>query len=458
MMEFRVLIALCSVATLFTSAKPARAAEAKNLQAAGEYLGGQVADFLGHADSGSAQILLAVFKFGDDHDEVSRKLGMAPTQLQGHIIQELERKFKADTALGNRFSVLDVDALDQRISNSVSVRFNDPAFTRVKLSQKGIGACLLGTLIENQAGGYTCTVKVVLPGEVSSPIQLDIRKTGIEPFTPTGGSTKLSGRFNVELFAQAKGSSTFQELELRQAKDQSGEFRNALLVSIDRAKYFGQPFQIRLTNFKDKSVAIPKADVVAGNNDKDRVFGAAVFLDGVSSAYIQDGSTWRKDIRHPAYVGKHLLTADDKKFVPNSTLPANSRFGKAELVSVSPPNDGHSTWLIEGFQKDQLAAQFLFGSAAQSVGAGMGQNVNQIGLISVYFYAEVMDDDQAQARAYAGVPEDIGIISGPDMPSPVTIAYVKDYYPFPAEVWHIQYMYSDDPENPPLGPPIQPGS
>lgn len=452
--SFTLLFAFVA-AVVSASTSSAQPISAKNLKDAGKFLGEKVGDYLATADTGQTQLLVATFRFGDEADNVSSLLGMAPTQLQGHIIESLQKTLAANS-LGGRFSVLDVDQLDQQTGGSVLVKISNPATTRVRLSNKNIGVGVVGTILKQPSGDYLCSARVITPFDVSAPIEVKVSGPAVDLFTPQK-DLKISGRFNVEIFATERNTNNRQKLQLRRANNQSGPFRNALYLQVDRTKYFGQPFEVRLTNNKAKSFTLPIADGTPGPNDKDRVFGAAVYLDGVSSMFIEtskNSGLWRKDIRHPAYVGKHILTADNRKFVVGQDDTA--RFFKGKLVNATPP--GHSVWRVQGFQKgDSTAASFLLGTAAQSVGTGMGQNVNQIGLISVFFYAEHMSDDMVPSN-YIARDADIGTIAGPDIPSVVTEVGVKDYYPYPAEVWHIQYVYSDDPDVPDLGPPVQPGN
>ena len=165
---------------------------------------------------------------------------------------------------------------------------------------------------------------------------------------------------------------------------------------------------------------------------------------------------WKRDLRHSAYVGKHVLTANDRVFIETDGYD-DERFTDSKIYYVSDPSlrrlqlppEGHSFWNVKGFQRgSDDAAQFLFGTSAHSVGVGAGQNVNQIGLISAFFYAEKLADDVPVEACYTRSLPGGGIQVGPTIPSPVTKVGVKNYYQYPAEVWHIQYVYEDDPDKP----------
>lgn len=453
---YLVVPVFLAFAVLLSSGSVLRADTARNLQAAGDYLGQRIGDYLASKDVGGATLVVGAFRFGDDKNVSNSAMGMATTQLQGHLIETLGT-YVTKKSLQSKYTILDVEGLSLQTGGAVTINLNDLPLTRSKLAAKGITAAVVGTFKPGATpnDNYECVVTVILPGEVSSPFMVSIEPAGVDPFTPAGTTKNMSGRFVVEILARAKGEIEYRPLELRQAVDQTGPFRDSLRLSIDREKYFGQPFMVKLQNVKEKSFVLPSANRVSGPNDKDRVIGVALFLDGVSSVYASFGQQQgeqKKDTRHPAYVGKHLLTADDRELFPGTS----SRFDGFNIKDCSPP--GGSIWLVKGFQKNSsTAAQFVFGSAAQSVGTGLGQNVNQIGLISAYFYVEELADDPVKTQEKHRY-DSISVIAGPDIPSPVQAGGVKSYYPFPAEVWHIQYAYSDDPDAPPLGPPIQPGN
>ncbi|PHQ32497.1 hypothetical protein CEE69_25585 [Rhodopirellula bahusiensis] len=428
-----------------------------NLQSAGTEIGAEIGEYLSSNNTGAAKLQIGVFRFGDASGIVSAEMGIAPTQLQGHIMESLTRHVKTNN-LAHRFAVLDIDELDITTGGSVAVKYSDPAFTRIKLSNKGIGIGVIGTLQRRPDGDFDCKVKVITPNSVSNVFERIVSKAGVDPFTPSWDS-KISGRFSIKVMAKPIGSSNFEELTLRRAADQSGEFRNVIYMFVDRARFAGQPYQIHLRNNESKSFVLPNALRRPGPNDADRTFGVSLYVDGVSAIFQQQiGSTdFRKDIRHPAYVSKFLLTPSTRKLTEKENADS-ARFKGFEYENASPP--GHSHWKVKGFQKDQTAASFVFGTAAHSVGAGSSQNVNQIGLISAFFYAEELESDVSLEPADILPPSqvrarEIGTIAGPDVQSQVSRGIIKNFYQFPAEVWHLKYLYDDDSTNPDPGPPIQ---
>ena len=422
-----------------------------NLADAGDRLGEEAGKMLKNSDNGDLELVVATFLFGSDNGQITRELSEASVNLQSHIMLSLA-KFIKEQHLESKYNVIDRDELDSMTGGFVAINVEDPNFTRTKAAQKGIGVSIIGTLKRtNNGNDYSISARVVTPTKVLELSPLKVNASGVNPTTP-GGSTKPSGRFSVEVYAKPRNGGNFQRLELKRAEDQSGKFRNILYLVVDRQKYFGQPYEIHLKNHETKSFTLPDLSRAPGPDDKDRVFAAAVYIDGVSSflnkGNTQSGIEWKKDSRHPAYVPKHVLTASERKFVERRGID-NERFKNCTLVDSNPP--GHSKWRIRGFQQGRdTARSFIFGTAAQSVGVGAGQNISQFGLISIYFYAEELTSDMR--RAPLPRQRDIGTPLGPEVSSPTFKVEIKNWYQIPAEVWHIQYAYEDDTSIPDLDP------
>jgi hypothetical protein len=459
-MNPRYIFSLFVAVAIFAQPHVCFAADVGNLAVAGEELGKEIAGYLKSAGLGDGHMLVAVFRFGNAANSVPQELSAPTLQLQGHLIDTLG---KALGGSGSKFNVLDVETIDTYTGGSIALKYEDPAFTRLKASQKNIAVPIVGTfLLSSDKNWYEISTKVITPSTVSPVLSVRVRANSVAPsipgapFNPSNNANLPSGRFSVEIFAKAKDEANFSKLDLQQAADQSDQFRNVLFLKLDRARYFGRPYEIRLKNFESKPFVLPEPLSKPGPSDKDRVFGAAVYIDGVASIMRKVGSDLKLDIRHPAYVGKHILTASNRVFVESATDSDDGRFIKSKLIDYNAP--GHSEWQIRGFQKgNDTAASFVFGNAAESVGTGLGQNVNQIGLISIYFYAEELNDD-THTGTWGGLyaPAAPGTTLGPDVPSPIIEVGVKNYYRIPAEVWHIRYAYSDQPL-PTLKPPIQVG-
>lgn len=398
--------------------------------------------------NGNSQLkqLIATFPFGDAQNQIGRDLGNAPSQLQSHMVSELE-DYVESKGLGSKFSVLDKDELDVATGGSIAVRFDNATSTRSALGSKGIAIAILGTLQKRSDGDFEITCEVVTQ-TASSKFTVKVGGGGVTPQTPSGSSGR-SGRLIVDIYGKPKNSSNFQKIQFQETQDRGGSYRNVLFLEIDKQQYFGQPFEIHLINKQQPEIS-PQNNNIQGPPDKDRVFGAAVYLDGVASFLMKEdqpggGFVWRRDCRHPAYVPKHVLTAANRAFVKTNT--DNDRFIKSDLLYATTP--GHSIWRIRGFQKgEKTAKSFIFGTAAESIASGLDQNISQIGLISVHFYAERLPNDLQPAYA----PASGGILAGPEVPSPTIKVGIKDWYPVPIEVWHILYAYKGETSCPPLQP------
>jgi hypothetical protein len=446
---FALLLVTAFVSSEFLSGRTVAAQDSApgNLEDAAKEIVKIIGPALQAENQTALKQLVATFPFGNAAGQATRDLGNAPGQLQSHIASELEDFVNAN-ALGTRYGVLDRDELEVATGGVVAVKLGDADATRSALTSKGIAIGILGSLTDNGDGSFNASVELVTQTQ-QKQFTVMVGAQGVVPQTP-GGSSNRNGRFSVNIYAKPKNSANFQKQQLREAVDQSGKYRNVLFLELDRSLYFGQPFEIELRN--NGTPKIHSQDPSAPVKDSDRVFGAAVYLDGVSSILRKEtqpgGFVWRRDGRHPAYVGKHVLTAANRVFITTTTN--TSRFIKSDLQNSVAP--GHSVWRIRGFQKGaNNAKSFLWGTAADSVAVGMDQNVSQIGLISIHFFAERLDGDIVPVAAPSH-GDGGGVTFGPDVPSPTITVGVKDWYPITVEDWHILYCYAGDPSLPPTQP------
>lgn len=244
----------------------------------------------------------------------------------------------------------------------------------------------------------------------------------------------------VIIEARNKRTNQWTVLPLEQASSSESIYSRALLLRLNRAEYQGQPYRI-IVRHLGRPLDYQGVDPSAADNS-DRVYAAAVFVDGVSTFMRNFGSdevpAWERDTRLPIDVPKNLLTGHGRRFAPGNptnTREGLGRFKKGHLVDA--PGIGGAEWTIRGFQIGaDSARQFRFGQAEDSVGVGVSKH-GEIGVISAYFYAQEMPGDRA-----AGVLG--GTEAGPEVSSPVFEVQIQNWYPTPVDVWHIRYRYDGD--------------
>ena len=408
----------------------------------------------------SGRMLAAVLPFGDQNGQVTAALGVLPRQIQGQLIEELSVSLVS--AGLPHIKLFDVDALDSHLDAKsgtlASVSIRDPATARQKLNAVGLQVGILGSISKFDNKTALIRVLVLLPAteftiqvEVAGwTLEDDVLDDSIVPPIPSNdgpGSATARRRVTISFEGLSRSSNRWVPLPLERPKNGTGPYRTALILRVNRREFANQPYRIIAANH-----GIPQTRLslgwTPGNDDKDRVFATAVYVDGVSTFKRNKGTggvrKWKRDIRHPAYVSKNILTAPGRKFLPKSGGDER-RFDEGMLDNAS--GDGHSRWTIKGFQiGSRFAEQFVFGSASNSIAAGLSQNVSQVGLISAFVYAEKLKSDN-RGRIFEN--KGIGTEPKAEVPSPIFQVKVKDWHPEPVDVWHVLYRYDDDPNCPP---------
>ena len=248
---------LCVLCLLLLSGVSQAVDDVAHLVEAGAQIGKEVADHIGEADAehnnGALNMLVGTFRFGDQQGQVSSKLGIAPTQLQSHMIEGLVKSLN-ENGLRAQYNALDIDELDATTGGLIAIDVTDPASTRVKAAQKGISVSVIGTFEEDADGNYLVSAFVITPWDVSLRIERRVRRDGVIDTTQQGGGGFLTGRFSLEVYAKAANETQFLPIPLKEDKTRSDDSRKVLYLVIKREKYFGQPFEIHLKNLQDESL------------------------------------------------------------------------------------------------------------------------------------------------------------------------------------------------------------
>jgi hypothetical protein len=240
-----------------------------------------------------------------------------------------------------------------------------------------------------------------------------------------------SKRFNVELLVGGR------PLEQGTTKDESSEYHNVFFAVVPKELRLGTEeaeYQIRLTNRGEPGLPFEN------ERDRERLFAAAVTIAGVNSIW-QEGAGGRIGpvSRHPQFLTKWVLSGPGQRveFLRN---------GAHRLVGAPADRDG-SRVTVAGYQvKGETRKRFVFGSAEESVAVRSGVT-HEIGVITVYFFAQKLKDD----HVYTSRPVNVG---GPDAPPLGTLAGREErnlvqpirleLYEQPTEVWRIFYRREGD--------------
>ena len=238
-------------------------------------------------------------------------------------------------------------------------------------------------------------------------------------------------------------------------------------LELDEARHRDQRFKIRLKYNGARSVV---TDPVA----KDRIYAAALTIDGLDSFYhVGPGGSLAAKFVFPPQAKKWILTAPGRVIVkaPNSIMryPAPYAWG-ANTNPPTPRDDprhqhlqlgnvgrikngaiqnfngpGHSVVDVRGFQNGaKYADSFVFKTGGDSL-ANLAGSIADVGEIKVYFYGEELP--LPMGIALASRPGGVG--AGAKITNPVFPIQLRlDNNPH--EVWTIKYRYVNS-KNPPPG-------
>jgi hypothetical protein len=254
----------------------------------------------------------------------------------------------------------------------------------------------------------------------------------------------IATRFKVEILVKDKDDKLRalpMQAVMRNYGD--GDFADGdFYIDLNRNVYYDEEYQIRLTNgvYRPMRWKNPNAQM-----DVDRLYCAAVFIDGVNSIFEEHENEKKIEYyatqRHPRYVSKWVLAPPKHVIAKNYITGMTPQEGKFESRNSVNPDESIAD--ILGFQTGQEARAFKFADSGESVAHELGIT-KEIGMITVYFFAELLKDDKSHYPPRVR-PADATKI-GKSIPNPVRNIIVHTH-PDPIEIWRIHYRYNNQPNS-----------
>jgi hypothetical protein len=342
-------------------------------------------------------------------------LNSEPTiSFQGELCNKLREKNKGKffvlmpEGLSNEYSQSDVD------TSQISYENNRSTADALKKMKIDAGVLLRFDVSSNrearEKGGVDTSAKIVFSDG-------SIKEIGSVPSNPSvipSPGNQPSKRFSVEILVDN------QPLELKICKDPSSEYFNVFFLELDPSM-IGKEYQIRIRNNGS-----PELRDLKNANDRDRLFAAAVMVDGVNSIFQKnpiDGSNELQAV-HPKNATKWVLSPPGKNVISGKTVYVKRNDAKnvEEIVDQNTDGavavaragiedaatqEGQSSRTVGGFQVSLNSAKaFKFANASDSVAARINVT-DYLGMISVHFFAERMDGDKYTITA-PGIGTKIG--------------------------------------------------
>jgi len=416
----------------------------------------KIAGYLCTNPPSTSKYTIAVFPFGDSEEKATSEMGILPLLLQSELSNFLRPKL-AQHAKG-KYIILDKDQLADRFESISPEGINPQKIDRPglikRLEKAKIQVAVIGhyNTKELSATSQEITVEaflVVAPTQKTTKYDVKISPTELVNYSGLH-QQKLSGRLDVEFWI-TKENKTFdnpaeqlkwdsiptnwEKLPVYECSNPKSKWVNVRFLKLTRDME-GRRYKIRLINRG-------KPEIEKGHpKDPDRLFAAALAIDGVNSFYQKrvDGSLGPV-IMHPQKAQKWVLTAPGRvlESSPDSFMEDVSGSQDKRIIEhgllKTVPGLGHSQADVRGFQKGKLHADaFIFKKPEESVAECLGITTD-IGLITVHFYTERLPFvPRAEAK---------GTGAGPEIPSRVHQTYFP-MQPEPCEVIRIVYRYSDE--------------
>ncbi|WP_040352895.1 hypothetical protein [Blastopirellula marina] len=505
----RSWIICVTLSVCISAGSTAAQSPSSNLDEAGKHIAVELVSFLDSVRPAVGKNQIGILAFGDINRIITPSMGDFPLKLQAQTIEHLIEQLinnPATDPLASDFDVFTYSQLEAVFSAPVSPSgLNDLDLTAARaalanFSQIDVAIVghfeIDGKTLKPQDIGRTVSVSVTaFTATAAETFTFSMTTSDLLPTTPGGGPgpqigdsdnngngrADVNSNFIVEFFAQPNGSSTFEQVPLKLVTDAGSPLFNTFLVVLDRDRFAGQRYKLRVKNRGGKPHFIlpgertPNGDgtVTVGvmrcpdpptPNAEDRVYLLSSYVDGVSTINRRitnsaGGLEFTKDIRHQAFVGRRILTPPKKWFVREDGFE-NNRFKDAKLTPSKPGLVDHSEQEILAFLNvrddgsQTTGNVFVLGDAQESVGAEfVSTGRNSIGIISLYFFAEKLPNETGAAEAKV-LSENAATIAGPEIPRPVIRVGIKNVYPVPIETWHIRYMYDEGSGDVPPAIPI----
>jgi hypothetical protein len=428
---------------------------------------------------------VGIFPFGNSQGRYPVELGDNGPALRGRLADALRGYL--DRGAPGKFTVLYPEQLDEEIRASSAdpkgISGGNLALARRLLRSFDLDVGVVGRfevrsltrplkgerLTKN--GGVRVQAKVILPekaiegasaidpsslwnlGYLPQPGAGERRKGERTFVLVKDAARRHSIRFLVKVDEDARDdeATAWKEVPLTvSAKDVDDDWRGHYYLVMPRA-YQGKRYKLVLANHGKPPLSVAKS-----TRDSERLFGAAVLIDGVSCFMRHDGKQYRHVSDVPDRLGQWILTPVGKRIVPDAEGTMR-RIKGGRLVEAA--GKGDSEVHVLGFQKGPaVAGAFVLATAAESVAAPELLALRKIGTISVYFFAEKLADDRVAVNASVSpvIDPELG---GDHIPRPGTAmgrevrsatlgVKVLNWHDGPVETWKILYRYKGDPSLP----------
>jgi hypothetical protein len=401
----------------------------------------------------SEKFRVAVFPFSDSKGRYTLQMGDNGPVLRGALCDEL-RTFLDKKAPG-KFTVLYPEQIDEKITESASdpegISGKNLALARRLLKSFDFQVGIVGRFdgidfaaLRPAFGTVKILVKGILAGDeisAASAVFSDrIGDLGFVPKQPVG--KRLGVRFFVKMDPRKRDSDPDAWKPMPLSVSSAEQTRNLLYLVVPKA-YRGKRYKVVLVNHGKPAVHNPLVNDGKSAVDPDRLFSAALLIDGANSFMRPEGKQYRHVSGFPAVLPKWIITPVGKRLVQDRE-GIKDRVRGARLEAVRGP--GGSEVHVRGFQKGRdVAGAFVFAQPAQSVAAPELLSLRKIGTISIYFYSERLPGDPL---LYASKVGPAGTAMGEEVRSATFPVKVLHWNDEPWETWHITYRYEGDPSLP----------
>ena len=416
----------------------------QNLISAAGHLVKEIGPWLKQSKLPADTYKIGVFAFGDKNGDATAALGNLPVLMQGELVDQLRAYLGKETP--GKYTLFEPDQLKvfflRAGASPVGINPKTLALAAKTLKKFKLDVGIVGrySIIAPQntlSTGVDVEAKAIF--SVSQQVLKAQVSVGAKDVQQHGGiaAAKASGRFQLDLFykpddrvadADANG---WRRLPLYRVKNSKSSYHNGYFVVLKRNMQ-GKRYKIRLVNYGRPAISATHP------LDADRLFAAALLIDGVNSIY-QDKGTGRKEpvVLHPLKVVKWVLSAPQREIVRDHRgmlrqIPNNPKVSKIKGGSLRDVSGvGDSVLEIFGFQKNKnFANAFVFARPGDSIAETVGIT-DSIGMIAAYFYPEKLPGDERGTKA------------GKEVKSP-TFAMSFKIISEPAEVIRVFYRYEDD--------------
>lgn len=423
MRSFSCLLAI-ALSFLSTASAWAQAMDAADLAL---QMGPKIATSIKGKLKGSPRV--AVMPFSNEVGVVDPSFGNIVKALQGELIGALKTA-KAGLVLDTRSIAR---GFDDTSTDPTQLVIGDPAATGVVLTTLKWDAVIMGQFGSTGPQALAASKDNVLKWSLTviyedgSFEQIDFDSSS--NVVPPPSTAAPTGRFNVEILVDD------QVLPFLTDAHEDSQYHNVKFLQIDPSMV-GKEYQIRLTNHGSPEAGYASQRVP----ETERVFGAAVLIDGVDSFARETGRTDSTTgqplvdfaVVHPKNAYRWLLTNPGQVIRPDAGNP------KGFTLPAATGAD-HSIRTISGYQMGgQNAAAFTFAESGKGeLTAELLGVTEDIGMIEVYFYARQLDGDRMLPSHRDNVAG-LGTKPGRDIKHSVQQVNPK-MHTAAVEVWRIYY-------------------